>query len=133
MVIDRMISQGKCISYLVALLEARQATVQRGTRRTAHQDVMNLSSFSRFLNHGAVHCARCLISREQLYLYTIGLFLYFKRMLLIMYLYHSLPIVHITASNPRIVYALCTSNPRFPGLRSQSMVTTNHGLRVCTG
>ena len=37
-----------------------------------------------------------LIFRQQLYLYTIGLFLYCKRMLLIMYLYHSLPIVHIT-------------------------------------
>ena len=31
-------------------------------------------SFSRVLNHGAVHCARCLISREHLYLHTIGLF-----------------------------------------------------------
>ena len=28
--------------------------------------------------HGAVHCAQCLISREQLYLYTIGLYLYCK-------------------------------------------------------
>ena len=75
--------------YLVVLLEARQVTVQRGIRRTAHQDVMNLTSFSKALNHGVVHCARCLISREQLYLYTIELFLYCKRMLLIMYLYHS--------------------------------------------
>ena len=33
----------------------------------------HLTAFSRVLNHGTVHCARCLISREQLYLYTIGL------------------------------------------------------------
>ena len=54
--------KGKC---LVALLEARQATVPMETRRTAYQDVMNLTSFSRVLNHGAVYCARYLISREK--------------------------------------------------------------------
>ena len=32
------------------------------------------TSFSRVLNRGAVYCARYLISREKMYLYTIGLF-----------------------------------------------------------
>ena len=52
--------KGKC---LVALLEAHQATVPMETRRTAHQDVMNVTA-----------CARYLISREKMYLYTIGFF-----------------------------------------------------------
>ena len=82
---ENMISHGKCISYLVALLEARQATVQRETRRTAHQDAMNLTTFSRALNEPwrSSLCARCLVYREQLYLYTPYAYSYrpFKRML----------------------------------------------------
>ena len=81
----------------VKILEARQATVQRKTRRTAHQDVMNLTTFSRVLNHGTVHCARCLISREQLYLYTMGLLFVLQTHVIDIVRYPSLIYVHITA------------------------------------
>ena len=69
---------------------------RRGARRwpgTLHQKscISRLTSFSRVLDHGAVYCARCLISsREKNVLYLIGFYKYCKCMLLIMY---SLPIV----------------------------------------
>ena len=70
---EKVISQGKCISYLVALLEEACHASNCILSETAYQDVLNLTTYSRVLNHGTVHCAQCLISREQLYVYTIGL------------------------------------------------------------
>ena len=60
----KVISKRKCISYLVAILEACH---------TDYQDAMNLTTFARVLNNGTVHCAWCLIIVLEQYLYTIGL------------------------------------------------------------
>ena len=75
--VEKVISRGKCTLYLVVLLEARQATAQRETQRTADQDMMDLTTCARLSSESwrSSLCARCLISREQLYLYTIELFI----------------------------------------------------------
>ena len=101
---------------LVALLEARKATVQRETRRIEPYLIFQSSEPWRSLLCSVSHQYR-----EILYLYTIGFFKYCKVHVIfyvlvshrniIMYI---LQIYALRTSSPRIVliYALHTSNPR---------------------
>ena len=99
---EKEISQGKCISYLVALLEACQPIVQRETRRTTHQDVMNLTSFSRVLNHICMVQFTVLVSSIENNTCSIC-----------RPIHRRLFFITANACSPTIVliYALCTSNP----------------------
>ena len=82
--------------------------MERHQRRTAHQDVMNLTSLSRVLNHGT-----------QLYLYTMHrAFLVLQTHFIIDYLLtsfvtHCLYYISMFCSRaiPGLIYALRTSNP----------------------
>ena len=59
----KVISQGKCISYLVALLEARQATGDTKDCSLRRDEPYLTFKSSKLYMHGAVHCA-CLINQE---------------------------------------------------------------------
>ena len=100
-----------------------------------------LTTFSIVLNHGAVHCARCLVYstvRHRPFICTRAYHHDTSTCIVInsFSVNHRLYILHICTlrtSNPRIVpiYGLRTSNPR---MRGQSVVCgTNHGSEVCAG
>ena len=61
---EKVICQGKCISYLVALLEARQAKELDTKDCSLRRDEPYYTfKSSKLYMHGAVHCA-CLINQE---------------------------------------------------------------------
>ena len=92
--------------------------------RTAYQDVMNLTTFSRVLNHGTAHCAQCLISREQLYLYTIGLLFALQTHVILIRVAESQAGVRPVTGRP--------DSPGLPGrpARSDELMLLNNLLKI---